>query len=45
MPKSHHQSPKNVIPQRLLDEESRLKDQGLIVKETRFNRNCPNKLS
>jgi hypothetical protein len=38
-------SPKNAIPQILLDEEARLKGQGLKIKETRMNRAGLNKLS
>ena len=45
MPRSHPHSKKIAIPQRLLDEETRLKDQGLTIKETQYNLDGTNKLS
>jgi hypothetical protein len=45
MPRSHRHIKKIAIPQRLLDEETRLKDQGLTLKGTQYNRDGPNKLS
>ena len=45
MPRTHLHSKKSVIPQKLRDEEARLKGQCLKIKATSFNRDGPNKLS
>jgi hypothetical protein len=45
MPKKRSHSKQSLIPQKLREEEARLKEKGLKIKGTSFNRDGPNKLS
>lgn len=45
MPRKRSHSKKDAIPQKLLDEASRFKKQGIKIKQTLFNRDGPDKLS
>jgi hypothetical protein len=45
MPKKRSHSKQSLIPQKLREAESHLKEQGLKIKATSFNHDGPNKLS